>query len=177
MAIATRHMARDVQSFDISQLPPDLAQLVFNELLLSSTIDEATFSAFGSQHIYEFDCSEQNGVTDKWLSHFVRSPLLRVSLASCVQVCGSVIDFSVQLNYIILPGCNVSTVYQQCILISQQCECHVPPQWHAKCQCRMSVLWPHCLVHCVVPVQGCSLWCILMLADHRWRPAPAGTSL
>ena len=86
MAIATRRIARDVQSFDISQLPPDLAQLVFNELLLSSTIDEAAFSAFGSQYIFEFNCSEQIGVTDKWLSHFVRSPLLRVSLASCVQV-------------------------------------------------------------------------------------------
>ena len=86
LVIATRRIARDVQSYDISQLPPDLAQLVFNELLCSSTIDEATFSVFGKQNVFEFDCSEQTGVTDSWLDYFARCPLLRVSLASCVQV-------------------------------------------------------------------------------------------
>lgn len=85
LAIATRRIARDVQSFDISKLPPDLAQLVFTELLSRGTIDEATFSRFGQQTVFEFDCSEQHALTDSWLEHFARCPLLRVSLASCLQ--------------------------------------------------------------------------------------------
>lgn len=86
LAIATRRIAQDVESFDISQLPQDLAQLVFNELLSCGTIEEATFARFGQQNVFEFDCSEQHGLTDSWLEHFARSPLLRVSLASCTQV-------------------------------------------------------------------------------------------
>ena len=86
LTIATRRIAQDVQSFDISQLPPDLAQLVLTELLSCGTIDEALFSTFGQQNVFEFDCSEQPGLTDSWLEHFARCPLLRVSLASCIQV-------------------------------------------------------------------------------------------
>ena len=86
LAIATRRIAQDVESFDISQLPQDLAQLVFNELLSCGTVDEATFARFGQQNVFEFDCSEQHALTDSWLEHFARCPLLRVSLASCIQV-------------------------------------------------------------------------------------------
>ena len=86
LTIATRRIAQDVQSFDISQLPPDLAQLVLTELLSCGTIDEALFRTFGRQNVFEFDCSEQPGLTDSWLEHFARCPLLRVSLASCIQV-------------------------------------------------------------------------------------------
>ena len=86
LAIAARRIAQDVQSFDISELPPDLAQLVFNQVLTCGTIDEATFSTFGQQNVFEVDCSEQSGVTDSWLDHITHCPLLRVSLASCVQV-------------------------------------------------------------------------------------------
>ncbi len=86
LVIATRRIARNLQLYDISQLPPDLVQLVFKELLCSSTIDEAAFSAFGRQNVFEFDCSQQTGVTDSWLDYFARCPLLRVSLASCLQV-------------------------------------------------------------------------------------------
>ena len=93
LVLTARSIARDVHSFDISQLPPDLAQLVFSELLCSSTIDEATFRIFGKQNVYEFDCSEQSSVTDSWLGHFGGCPLHRVSLASCVQVCVSLVHF------------------------------------------------------------------------------------
>ena len=93
LVLTARSIARDVHSFDISQLPPDLAQLVFSELLCSSTIDEATFRIFGKQNVYEFDCSEQSSVTDSWLGHFGGCPLHRVSLASCVQVRMSLVQF------------------------------------------------------------------------------------
>jgi hypothetical protein len=63
-----------------------MAQLVLDELLLLGKLDEAVLALFSRQHVQYADFSEYPGVSDSWLKHLARSPIRRISLASCAEV-------------------------------------------------------------------------------------------
>ena len=86
MELAVAAVARDVHTYDLNQIPADMAQLVLDELLLLRLLDEAVLALFARQHVYSVDFSEYPGVADAWLKHLARSPLRRMSLASCTEV-------------------------------------------------------------------------------------------
>ena len=82
-------VARNVHDHDVNALPSDTAQLVLDELLLTGKLDEATLALFSRQTLYAMDCGEYPGVADSWLKSLARSPLHRLSLASCAEVTAS----------------------------------------------------------------------------------------
>ena len=79
-------VARNVHDYNVNALPADTAQLVLDELLLTARLDEATLALFSRQTLYAMDCGDYPGVADSWLKSLARSPLHRLSLASCAEV-------------------------------------------------------------------------------------------
>lgn len=86
LELAVRAVAARVHNYDIDALPADLAQLVLDELVFTSSLTEENLAVFSKQHIYTLKLEESFGVEDSWLRHLARSPLLHVSLASCSEV-------------------------------------------------------------------------------------------
>ena len=86
LELAVSALARDLHTYDLNEIPADLAQLVLDELLLLRKLDEAVLTLFARQHVYCADFSEYPGVADAWFKHLARSPLRRLSLASCTEV-------------------------------------------------------------------------------------------
>ena len=86
LELAVRAVAGRVHNYDIDALPADLAQLVLDELVFTSSLNEDKLALFSKQHIYTLKLEESVGVEDHWLGHLARSPLLHVSLASCSEV-------------------------------------------------------------------------------------------
>ena len=86
LELAINAVARNVHAHDLSALPADMAQLVLDELLLLGKLDEAVLALFSRQHVHYADFSEYPGVSDSWLKLLARSPIRRISLASCAEV-------------------------------------------------------------------------------------------
>ena len=78
-----------MHGYNVNALPADMAQLVLDELLLTGRLDEASLALFSRQTLYALDCGEYPGVADSWLKALARSPLHRLSLASCAEVTAS----------------------------------------------------------------------------------------
>ena len=71
---------------ELSALPPDLAQLVFDELLMLGKLTRSSLALFSSQHLYKLRLEDYPGVGNDWLKLLTNSPLLVINLSRCIQV-------------------------------------------------------------------------------------------
>ncbi len=71
---------------ELSALPPDLAQLVFDELLTLGKLTRSSLALFSNQHLYKLRLEDYPGVGNDWLKLLTSSPLLLVNLSRCIQV-------------------------------------------------------------------------------------------
>lgn len=71
---------------ELSALPPDLAQLVFDELIVLGKLSRASLALFSNQHLYKLRLDDYPGVGNDWLKLLSLSRLLIVNLSRCNQV-------------------------------------------------------------------------------------------
>ena len=73
---------------ELSALPPDLAQLVFDELIVLGKLRRASLALFSNQHLYKLRLEDYPGVGNDWVRLLPVSSLLVVNLSRCIQVSG-----------------------------------------------------------------------------------------
>lgn len=71
---------------DIYGLPPDLAQVLVQHLMVQKRLNYYTLSLFRTQFLYTLDLSGCNEVSNAWLALVVNSPLQFLNLEGCRQV-------------------------------------------------------------------------------------------
>lgn len=71
---------------DIDDLPPDLAQVLVDQLLLQKRLNFYTLSLFKTQFLYSLDLTGCEGVSNEWLFLLKNSPLQTLILTGCKQV-------------------------------------------------------------------------------------------
>lgn len=76
----------NVFRFDISCLPPDLAQVILDGLIAAATLTRDTAGLFSGLVIWRLMLGEYPGVDDGWLPPFASSLLIDLDLAGCRQV-------------------------------------------------------------------------------------------
>ena len=82
-------IAKNVWQFsvpELSALPSDLAQLVFDELIILGKLTRSSLALFSKQHLYKVCLEDYPGVGNDWLRLLVTSPLIIVNLSRCSQV-------------------------------------------------------------------------------------------
>ena len=71
---------------ELSALPPDLAQLVLDELVATCKLTRASLALFRGQSLWRLDLDDYPDVTDEWLKLVSSSPLQVLSLGRCDAV-------------------------------------------------------------------------------------------